>query len=257
MEVLGIDIGGSGIKGAPVDTDRGIFMVEERFRIPTPEPSTPENVVETVAAIASHFEWKGPIGCGFPAPLKNDTTTMIANLDQSWAGKNVAEKIIKLTGCPTHVVNDVDAAGLAEMTFGVGVGHKGTVMMVSLGTGIGTAIFTDGVLYPNSEFGHIILKNGEESEKYASSAVRKSEDLSWEEWAMRVNELLAYLDELLWPDMYIIGGGVVKYHEEFLPLLESKAEILPAKLLNHAGIIGSALSYKYAEDHIKMMKHNS
>ncbi len=252
MEVLGIDIGGSGIKGAPVDIDKGIFLVEDRYRIPTPDPSTPENVVETVAEIVRHFNWKGPIGCGFPAPLKNDTVLMMANLDKSWLGQNAGKLIYKRTGCQTHVVNDVDAAGLAEMTFGAGIDHKGTVIMMALGTGIGTAFFTGGVLLPNIEFGHLLLKNGLEAEEYASSAVRKSNDMEWEEWTYRLNKILKYIDKLIWPDMYIIGGGVVKYHEMFLHMLKSDAEIVPAKLLNHAGIIGSALSFKYAEDHIKL-----
>ena len=177
---------------------------------------------------------------------------MMANLDKSWLGQNAGKLIYKRTGCQTHVVNDVDAAGLAEMTFGAGIDHKGTVIMMALGTGIGTAFFTGGVLLPNIEFGHLLLKNGLEAEEYASSAVRKSNDMEWEEWTYRLNKILKYIDKLIWPDMYIIGGGVVKYHEMFLHMLKSDAEIVPAKLLNHAGIIGSALSFKYAEDHIKL-----
>lgn len=253
MDVLGIDIGGTGIKGVPVNIEKGEFL-DERFRLSTPQPATPAQVISTIHEIVEHFNWKGPIGCGFPAAIKYDQVLTAANIDNSWIGKNAGKLISEATGCPTHVVNDVDAAGLAEMTFGAGRDHNGTVIMASLGTGIGTAFFTDGVLLPNTEFGHIILKNGEEAELFASNSTRKREELSWEVWADRLNHFFKYMDELLWPDMYIIGGGVVKYHGEFIQMLKSdSAEIVPAQLLNHAGVIGSALSFIYAEDHIKKM----
>jgi len=254
MEVLGIDIGGSGIKGSPVNIEKGVFL-EERLRLETPQPATPEHVVETVKKLVDHFSWKGPIGCGFPAAIKDDIVLTAANIDKSWIGQNAGKLIKEATGCPTHVVNDVDAAGLAEITFGAGRDHNGTVIMASLGTGIGTAFFTDGKLLPNTEFGHIILKNGEEAEVFASNATRERDDMSWEDWTERLNHFFSYMDELFWPDMYIIGGGVVKYHEEFINMLKSSAEIVPAELLNHAGVIGSALSFIYAEDHIKLMHH--
>lgn len=253
MEVLGIDIGGTGIKGAPVDVEKGVFLTD-RHRIQTPQPATPEDVVQTVKELVNYFKWTGPVGCGFPAAIKDDIVLTAANIHNSWIGKNAGKLIMEATGCVTHVVNDVDAAGLAEMTFGAGKHHNGTVIMVALGTGIGTSFFSDSVLLPNTEFGHIILRNGKEAEKYASNAVRKHKDLSWDEWTKRLNKFFKYMDDLLWPDLYIIGGGVVKNHDMFLNKLESKcAEIVPAELLNHAGVIGSALCFKYAEDHFKLM----
>ncbi len=248
MEVLGIDIGGTGIKGAPVDIENGIFT-QERLRIATPQPATPANVVETVNEIADYFNWKGPIGCGFPAVVKHDTVLTAANIDDSWIGKNVGKLVNEKTGCRTHVINDVDAAGLAEMTFGAGVGRKGTTIVVALGTGIGTSIFTDDYLVSNSEFGHIYLINGEKAELYTSNAVRKMKELDWKSWTKRLNKFFQYMDDLFWPDLFIVGGGVIKFHEKFLPDIKTRAEIVPAKLLNHAGIIGSSLAYSYSEGH--------
>ncbi len=248
MEVLGLDIGGTGIKGAPVDIDKGVFT-QDRFRISTPRPSTPENVIEAVSDIVAHFNWKGPIGCGFPAVVKHDTVCTAANIDNSWIGKNVGKLIHEQTGCRTHVMNDVDAAGLAEMTFGAGIGRTGTTIVVALGTGIGTAIFADNHLVANSEFGHVYLKSGEKAEVYTSNAARKIKELTWESWSKRLNKFFGYLDDLFWPDLYIVGGGVIKNHEKFLPDIKTRAEIVPAKLLNHAGIIGSSLAYIYAEGH--------
>ena len=249
MEVLGIDIGGSGIKGAIVDTESGELLTE-RHRIPTPQPATPKKVIKIVGQVVDHFRWTGPVGCGFPAALKHDSVSTAANIDDSWIGLDAGVKIRKKTGCPTHIINDVDAAGLAEMKFGAGRRFDGTVMMISFGTGIGTSFFTDRVLLPNTELGHLILPNGQEAEKYAANSVRKSEELSWQEWASRVNEFLDFIGFLFWPDRIIVGGGVVKYHEEFFHLLKSNSELVPAELLNHAGIIGSALCYRYGEQHI-------
>lgn len=252
MEVLGLDIGGSGIKAAPVDIEKGVLLTD-RYRLPTPQPATPEEVLEVVDQVVKYFNWKGTIGCGFPAALKEDVVLTAANIHKSWIGKNAASLIQDVTGCKTHVVNDVDAAGMAEMKFGAGARVNGAVMMVALGTGIGTSLFYDGSLYPNTEFGHIILRNGKEAEKYAANSIRKLQELPWTEWADRLNDFFGYIDDLLWPDIYIVGGGVIKYHEEFLHLLQSRAEIVPARLLNHAGIIGSALAYSYSEDHFRLL----
>lgn len=248
MEVLGLDIGGSGIKAAPVDITKGAFLAD-RFRLETPQPATPENMLDTVEQVVRHFNWKKPIGCGFPSAIKHDTVMTAANIDDAWIGQNVGKLIYERTGCKTHIMNDVDAAGLAEMTFGAGKGKMGTSMMIALGTGIGTSLFTDGIMWPNCEFGHIVLKNGKIAEIWASNAARKRKELSWEDWVKRLNKIIGYIDHLLWPDRYIVGGGVIKNHELFLPKLVSQAEILPAKLLNHAGIIGSALAYTYTEGH--------
>jgi len=249
MEVLGIDIGGSGIKGAIVDTDRGKLLTE-RHRIETPQPATPNAVVTIVGEIVDHFKWHGPVGCGFPAALKHGIVSTAANIDDSWIGLDAGAMIRKKTGCPIHIMNDADAAGLAEMKFGSGKDFDGTVMMIGIGTGIGTSFFSAGVLFPNSELGQLILPNGKKAEKYASNATRKQEALSWEQWTGRVNEFLDFIGFLVWPDRMIIGGGVVKYHQEFFHLLKANSELVPAELLNYAGIIGSALYCGYGEQHI-------
>ncbi|MEQ9298252.1 MAG: ROK family protein [Cyclobacteriaceae bacterium] len=239
MQVLGIDIGGTGMKGAVVDTIRG-ELVTDRHRIPTPSPATPKEMINTVKEIVEHFEWEGPIGCGFPAAIKHDIVMTASNIDDSWIGVKAAKKIKKKTGCRTHLVNDVDAAGLAEMSFGAGKGNNGTVLMIAAGTGIGTALFTEGELVPNTELGHIPL-HGASAEKYAANSVRKKLGLSIEEWAGRFNEYLALVEFLLWPDLIILGGGISKQSDKFLSLLDTKCEIVPAQMLNNAGIIGAAV----------------
>lgn len=245
MEILGIDIGGSGIKGAPIDTSNGNFLAE-RHRIPTPQPATPEAVAETVAKIAQYFDWHGPIGCGFPALVPGGIVRNASNIDESWIGTDAIRLFSKSTGCPTTVVNDADAAGLAEMKFGAGKGQKGVVVLITIGTGLGTAMFTNGELLPNTEFGHIILK-GMIAEKYASDAVRKNEELSWKKWAKRFNKYLLRLEELLWPNLIILGGGASKKSEKFMKYFTVGARVIPAQLLNHAGIIGAALSAEHAQ----------
>ncbi|MDN5200566.1 ROK family protein [Fulvivirgaceae bacterium BMA10] len=242
MHILGIDIGGTGIKGAPVDIESG-KLLDERLRIPTPQPATPENVIETVAEIARSFNWKEPIGCGFPAAIKNETVMTASNIDRSWIGLNAGEKIGNQVNCPVHLVNDVDAAGLAEATFGAGRDKQGVVIVAAVGTGIGTALFTDGKLVPNTELGHILL-NGMVAEKYVSNAVRKNEELTWEEFGKRLNEYLNRLDFLFWPDAIILGGGASKKFELFKDYLDLADKIEPAMLLNNAGIVGAALSAK-------------
>lgn len=242
MQILGIDIGGTGIKGAPVDTKNG-ELLDARHRIPTPSPATPESVISTVAKVVEHFDWHGPVGCGFPAAIKHETVMTAANIDKSWIGLNAGEKIQKKINCPTHMVNDVDAAGLAEVAFGAGKNEKGVVIMAAVGTGIGTALISNGHLFENSELGHILL-HGEIAEKYASNAVRKNLGLSWEEFSGRLSEYLQKLESLFWPDLFIIGGGVSKHHETFFPMLKVHTRLVPAKLLNNAGIVGAALAAK-------------
>lgn len=242
MKVLGIDIGGTGIKGAIVDTKKGQLLTE-RYRIATPQPATPSAVIETVEKVIAEFDWHGPIGCGFPAAVKHEIVKTAANIDNSWIGLNAAAKIQKDTGCPTHLVNDVDAAGFAEMKFGAGKHHKGTVMMVAVGTGIGTAIFIDGRLLPNTELGHLYL-HGMEAEHYAANSVRESEELDWETWGKRLNEYLQHLESLFWPDLIILGGGVSKKFEHYKRFIQLDASIVPALNRNNAGIIGAALAAK-------------
>ncbi len=242
--ILGVDIGGSGIKGAPVDIKKGV-LAEERFRIPTPHLSVPEAIGDTVAEIANHFRWKGPIGCTFPAIIRKGTVYSAANVDKSWIGVDGRKLLKKKTGCPVLLINDADAAGIAEMRYGAGRlrAKKGVIFVLTLGTGIGSAVFVDGSLLPNTELGHLEM-GGMESEHYASDLIRKKEDLNWEEWAARVNEYLDLLEALFSPDLFILSGGVSKRHKKYLHLLKTRAQVVPAQLLNEAGIVGAALAAK-------------
>lgn len=240
MHILGIDIGGTGIKGAPVDTDNGAFM-DERFRIPTPQPSKPDAVGDVVAEISRHFSWKGPIGCTFPAIVKNGTVWSAANVDHDWIGTDAHILLQQKTGCPLIMLNDADAAGIAEMQFGAGIGHQGVVIIITLGTGIGSAIFYKGVLLPNTELGHLEIR-GKDAERRASDHARQEKDLNWEEWGERLNEYFNRVEYLFSPDLFIVGGGVSKKSDKFLKFIQTRAEVVPAKLLNDAGIVGAALA---------------
>lgn len=242
-KILGIDIGGSGVKGAIVDTKKG-ELITERYRIPTPQPATPEAVAAVIKKIAKHFKWEGPIGAGFPGVIQQGVARTAANVDKSWIDKDLNKLFSKATGCKVHVVNDADAAGMAEVKFGAGRGQKGTIMLITVGTGLGTVIFSDGKLVPNLEFGHLIM-HGADAELYASDAARKRDKLSWKTWAGRFNEYLLYIEALFWPDRIIIGGGASKRPENFFPHLTTKAKVVPAKLMNEAGIVGAALVSKY------------
>lgn len=240
MEILGIDIGGSGIKGAPVKTRTGAFLAD-RHRIPTPEGARPDEVAQVVKKLVQHFAWQGPIGCCFPASIQHGVARTAANVDKSWIGTNIEYLFAEATGCPVRVLNDADAAGLAEMRFGAGKGVKGLVLIVTIGTGLGTALFTDGVLVPNTELGHIEM-NGQDAELQAADSARKREDLSWEAWARRFDQYLNALKALLWPDLVILGGGGSKKLDKFLRYLTIDTPIVPAATLNDAGIIGAALA---------------
>lgn len=242
MKVLGIDIGGTGIKGAVVDTKQG-KLITERYRIPTPHPATPEAIIDTVVQLIREFDWKGPIGCGFPAAVRHEIVKTASNIDKTWIGVNAAKQIKKATKCPTHLINDVDAAGMAEMKFGAGKNEKGTTLMIAAGTGIGSALFIDKQLVPNTELGFIQL-HGMPGEHYASNSVRKSENLDLEEWAKRFNEYLQRLEALFWPDLFILGGGISKQFESYEQYFDLDTKIVPAESRNHAGIIGAALAAK-------------
>ncbi len=239
-EILGIDIGGSGIKGAVVDTKQGV-LVTERYRLPTPQPSKPKAVAKAVAEIGSFFKWKGPIGCGFPAVVRSGITRTAANVHKGWIGADAVALLAEATGCPTVVLNDADAAGIAEMKFGAGKGRKGVVMIVTIGTGLGTALFTDGHLVPNTELGHIEIR-GKDAEMRATDAARQRDNLSWEAWAVLFDEYLLNLERLFWPDLFILGGGASKKGEHFMHLLTVQAEVVTAQMLNEAGIVGAALA---------------
>jgi polyphosphate glucokinase len=240
MEALGIDIGGSGIKGAPVDTSSGRLLTE-RFRIPTPQPATPAAMIDIAAQIVRHFAWSGPIGCGFPAVIRGGKVHTAANIDPSWIGVPIEDELAQVIGTPVKVLNDADAAGMAEMRWGAGQDRMGVVLILTFGTGIGSALFTDGHLVPNTEFGHIEIR-GREGEARASDAVRERKRLSWKRWAKRVNEYLDRMERLVWPDLIIVGGGASADAAKFLPLLETRAELVPAQMRNNAGIAGAALA---------------
>jgi len=242
MHVLGIDIGGSGIKGAPVEIETGEMLIK-RYRIPTPKPAKPKDVAQTVAEIAQYFEWKGPIGCGFPAVIQHGIARSAANIHRKWINTDAASLFSETTGCPVKVINDADAAGLAEMAFGAGKGRMGVVLLVTIGTGLGTSLFTDGVLLPNTELGHIEI-DYKDAERMASDAARERENLSWKTWGKRLNTYLTRLEALIYPDMIILGGGVSKKYNKFMPYLDVNAEIVTAEAFNHAGIIGAALAGK-------------
>lgn len=239
MNILGIDVGGSGIKGAPVDSETGQLLAD-RIRIKTPKNGEPEPIAEVVKQIAQSFNWSGPIGIGFPAPIKSGVAMMAANVSEKWVGTNADALFTKVTGCECTLINDADAAGLAEMTFGAGRGQPGTVIMITLGTGIGTAIFHRGHLLPNTEFGHLEVK-GEDAEFRASDAARQREELSWKKYAKRLTRYFNELEKLFWPDLFIIGGGISKESEKYLPLLTIDTPIITAQMLNQAGIVGAAL----------------
>lgn len=240
MKILGIDVGGSGIKGAIVDLEKGI-LTTDRYRLVTPQPATPEAVIGTIAKIVEYFKWNGPIGCGFPAAVHKEIVKTASNIDTAWIGINAAERIELATGCPTHLVNDVDAAGYAEMKFGAGVNEKGTVFIAAFGTGIGTAIFHNYQLIPNTELGHVIM-HGMKAEHYTANSIRERDNLNWEEWGGRVHEYFNKIEALFWPDLFIVGGGVSKKFDEFSKYLHVETPIVPAASRNHAGIIGAALA---------------
>jgi polyphosphate glucokinase len=239
--VLGIDIGGSGIKGAPVDLATG-ELIEQRFRIPTPEKSTPKNVAEVVADIVEKFAGvigDGPIGVTIPAVVTHGKTRTAANIDKSWIDADAEKTFEKRLGRDILLVNDADAAGIAEVHYGAAKGHPGLVILTTLGTGIGTAIVYRGVLIPNSELGHLEV-DGHDAETRAAASVREREGLSYKQWAPRLQRYYDVLEALMWPDMIVIGGGVSKHSEKFIPRLKLNAEVVPAKLLNTAGIVGAA-----------------
>lgn len=238
--VLGLDIGGTGIKGALVDTRTGT-LVAKRHRIPTPQPATPKAVAQTVAEIVEHFKWKGRMGCTLPARVRNGIAETATNIDDAWIGKKAAKLFGKKTGLRVCLLNDADAAGLAEARFGAGKGKSGTIVVLTFGTGVGSVVIVDGTLVPNTEFGQLWL-NGTTLEKWSANSVREAEDLSWEAWAERVQDALDHIEYILAPDLIIVGGGVSKPHrwQEFGRLLKTDAKLVPARLANEAGIIGAA-----------------
>jgi len=240
MHILGVDIGGSGIKGAIVDTIKG-ELVTERYRIETPQPATPEAIAAALAQLVIHFNWHGPVGCGFPAVIQHGMVRTAANISPSFIGTHVDKLFSEATTCPCYSLNDADAAGMAEMHFGEGAGQAGVVLLITIGTGLGTVFFTDGKLLPNTELGHLYLKKGKKAEHYASDAVRQHKELSWKRWGKRFNKYLTVMEELFWPDLIILGGGASKKFDKFKGQITVETPVKPAAFLNQAGIVGAAL----------------
>jgi polyphosphate glucokinase len=241
MQVLGIDIGGTGIKGAPVDVTTG-QLVSERKKIATPQPATPDAVCDVVKELAAAFSWTGPTGATFPGVVRAGTVESAANVDKSWIGTDAAAAFGKAIGTGVTVLNDADAAGVAEMKFGAGQGEHGTVLMLTFGTGVGSALFSGGALVPNTEFGHVEIR-GKDAEKRASERGKEAHGWSWKEWATRVDEYMQHIEALLSPDLIIVGGGISKESDKWVPLLTGvRAKIVTATLQNDAGIVGAAMA---------------
>lgn len=248
MTLLGIDVGGSGIKGALVNSKTG-EMISERFRIPTPTSKTPEAMTDVIAEIVAHFNYKGNVGCGFPTIIKKGVCKATGNLDPSWLGVNVEELLEKKTGLDFTVVNDADAAGYASMNYGIGKGKKGLVIMITIGTGLGSGAFLDGKLIPNFELGQIPYKKYKKIETWAAGSAKDKEGLSYKKWGKRFNKFLQYVELIVSPDLIILGGGASKDFEEYKKQIKIDTKVIPAELQNHAGIIGAAVAslYKHEE----------
>ena len=241
MEVLGIDVGGSGIKAAPVDTGSGALL-EARNRLATPQPATPKAVVKVIRKQIAHFEWEGPIGVAFPARIKKGVVRTATNIGKEFLGLNLASSITDATGLSAAAINDADAAGLAEMRLGAGRDRRDLVLLLTVGTGIGSALFVNGTLIPNTEFGHVDV-GGVVGEIYASDRTRKKKDLTWRQWSNRFQKYLDRIEFLVSPDLIIIGGGVSKPDrvKEYFDRLRTDADLVVAELTNNAGIVGAAL----------------
>ncbi len=240
-QYFGIDIGGSGIKGALVDALNG-ELIGERLRVDTPQPSTPQAVAQAVRTLVVDMgKYNGPVGCTFPSIVKNGVMHSAANVDKGWIGTDGKTLFTNTVGMPFHILNDADAAGVAEMTFGAGRDVPGVVIMLTFGTGIGSAVFHNGVLLPNTEFGHLYLHN-KIAEARAAARIKEEKDLSWSKWGGRVNEYLQHLDFIFSPDMFIVGGGISKRFDRFIEYIRVNAKVVPAKYLNDSGIIGAAMA---------------
>lgn len=238
---FGIDVGGSGIKGARVDLTTGEF-IGERIKIATPQPATPEAVAEVVAQILAEADWDGPVGITLPSVVRGQIALSAANIDKSWIGTDVHELFARHLGeREIAVLNDADAAGIAEATFGDPAAREGAVILLTLGTGIGSAFLVDGTLFPNTELGHLVV-DGVEAEHRASAAVKENEDLSWKKWSKQLNKVLQEYEKLFSPSLFIMGGGISRKHDKWMPLLELDTEVVPAQLRNRAGIVGAAMA---------------
>lgn len=243
---FGIDVGGSGVKGGIVDLDTGL-LIGDRFKLLTPQPSTPEAVAETVAGVVGHFDWTGPLGVTYPGVITHGVVRTAANVDKDWIGTNVADVFAgALQGQPVTVLNDADAAGLAEVRFGAGRDVRGLIVLLTFGTGIGSAVIHNGVLLPNTEFGHIEVE-GKEAEHRAASSVKEKKEWSYERWTKEVTKVMVAVENAIWPDLIIVGGGISRKAEKWVPLLENRTPVVAAELQNTAGIVGAAMSAAAAE----------
>ncbi len=243
MDILGIDIGGSGVKGAIVDTKSGL-LISEKIRFPTPDKPTPKKVLDGIKLnIIDELKWEGNIGCGFPGVVKKNKVYSAANIEKKWVGLNIEKKFHKKFNLRCKALNDADAAGISEIRLNKKVKTNGTVLVITVGTGLGTSMFIDGKLIPNFELGHLKMY-GDCAEKYASNLARKKLNLTWKEWTARFNEYLEYIEFLFSPNQIVFGGGISKYFDEFSPELKSNCKIIPAKNRNNAGIIGAAISFR-------------
>ncbi len=237
--ILGIDVGASGVKGALVNVEQGRLQ-GERYRVPTPQPATPAALSAAFAEVVAFFDYHGPVGCGFPAIVKDGVAWSAANIDEGWVGVSVEEQFGRACGTPVFATNDADAAGVAEMRYGAGRGEQGLVILITIGTGLGTALFYRGMLVPNTELGHLLWTKGQPAEAYCSSAARERAKISRHAWALRFNRYLHHLERLFSPDLFILGGGESKYFDQYAEHLNPRARVVPAQLLNNAGIIGAA-----------------
>ena len=238
---FGVDVGGSGIKGGIVDLDTG-QLIGDRFKLLTPQPATPPAVAKTIAEVVNEFGWTGRLGVTYPGVVTNGIVRTAANVDSAWIGTNAGEIIgAKLNGQQVTVLNDADAAGLAEERYGAGKDKSGLVVMLTFGTGIGSAVIYNGTLIPNTELGHLEV-GGKEAEQRAASSVKDKNNMSYEKWATEVTKVLVAIENALWPDLFIAGGGISRKADKWVPLLESRTPVVPAALLNTAGIVGAAMA---------------
>ena len=238
---FGIDVGGSGVKGGIVDLDTG-QLIGDRFKLPTPQPSTPDAVAATIAKVVEHFDWTGPLGVTYPGVITHGVVRTAANVDKTWIGTDVNDVYSRaLGGRPVTVLNDADAAGLAEQRFGAGKDIDGVIALLTFGTGIGSAVIHHGLLLPNTEFGHIEV-GGKEAEHRAASSVKENKDWSYERWTQEVTKVLVAVENAIWPDLIIVGGGISRKADKWVPLLKNRTPVVAAALQNSAGIVGAAMA---------------
>jgi polyphosphate glucokinase len=238
---FGIDVGGSGVKGGIVDLDTG-RLIGDRFKLLTPQPATPDAVAKTIADVVAHFEWDGPLGVTYPGVVTDGIVRTAANVDKGWIGANAREVISgALKGQQVTVLNDADAAGLAEEKFGAGRDNTGVIVLLTFGTGIGSAVIHNGVLLPNTEFGHLEV-GGKEAEHRAASSVKERKDWSYERWTVEVTKVLVAIENAIWPDLFIAGGGISRKADKWIPLLQNRTPVVAAALQNTAGIVGAAMA---------------